>query len=281
MVFHVEHTTMYRYSLPVALDPHIFRFRPRSDATQRLIQFAIEIEPKPTGQTQSVDLDGNAALNAWFGGVCTDLRVHSRFAVETLRANPFDFIIADPLALKLPLRFTGDIQHSLAPYRVRSLPSKEVDRFAESIAARAGHETMPFLTTLTAALYEGTRKIIREQGPPHAPEHTLKEKTGSCRDLSVLFMDACRAMGIPARFVSGYWHADTEREKRHLHAWVEVYLPGGGWRGFDPSKGLAVSDQHVAIAAAPVPAGAAPVSGTFRGPGVEPVLDADIRMRCE
>ena len=281
MIFHIEHVTTYRYSLPVTLDPHVLRFRPRCDATQRLLQHSVAIDPRPAGQTQLVDLDGNSTINAWWGGACSELRVEARFSVETFRVNPYDFIISDMQALKLPLRFSGDIQHSLAPYRVRGLPSKEVDRFAESIAVRAGHETLPFLTTLSAALYEGTKKVIREEGPPYTPQRTLAEKTGSCRDLAVLFMDVCRAMGIPTRFVSGYWHADSEREKRHLHAWTEVYLPGGGWRGFDPSKGLAVSDQHVAIAAAPVPAGAAPVSGAFRGPGVETIMDADIRMRSE
>lgn len=99
------------------------------------------------------------------------------------------------------------------------------------------------------------------------PDVVLSQGAGACRDLSVLFLAACRHVGLPARFVSGYHEGPPERGERELHAWAETYLPGGGWRGFDPSLGLAVADRHVAVAAAPDPRGAAPVAGTFRGPG--------------
>ena len=124
---------------------------------------------------------------------------------------------------------------------------------------------MPFLTTLTRRLHEEFAHTIREEGAAEPAESTLAARSGSCRDLSVLFCEACRSRGIPARFVSGYEREAAVQEPAHMHAWAEVYLPGGGWRGYDPSQGLAVSTAHVALAAAADPLLAAPVSGTYRG----------------
>ena len=136
-----------------------------------------------------------------------------------------------------------------------------VDAFARSIEG----EGMPFLTALTRRLHEEFAHTIREEGPAEPAESTLAARSGSCRDLSVLFCEACRSRGIPARFVSGYEREAAVQEPAHMHAWAEVYLPGGGWRGYDPSQGLAVSTAHVALAAAADPLLAAPVSGTYRG----------------
>ena len=93
----------------------------------------------------------------------------------------------------------------------------------------------------------------------------MEQRQGACRDFAVLFIDACRCVGLAARFVSGYQDAYRSMGKRDLHAWAEVYLPGAGWRGYDPTRGLAVADHHVAVAAAADPQNAAPVTATYRG----------------
>jgi transglutaminase-like putative cysteine protease len=118
---------------------------------------------------------------------------------------------------------------------------------------------------LNRNLSDGFQHIVRDDGPPLDPEVTLRERTGSCRDVAVLFCAACRAAGIPARFVSGYEREAAFQEPANMHAWAEVYLAGGGWRGYDPSAGLAVSTSHVAVAAAADPRLAAPITGTYRG----------------
>ena len=103
-------------------------------------------------------------------------------------------------------------------------------------------------------------------------------RTGACRDLTVLFMECCRSLGLAARFVSGYQEGDKGTDRRYMHAWAEVYLPGGGWRGFDPTHGIAVTDRHVAVASGPTPATAAPISGTFRGTGAIARMEAALRI---
>lgn len=97
------------------------------------------------------------------------------------------------------------------------------------------------------------------------PEETLSRMKGTCRDFVVLFAEACRSLGFAARFVSGYTQGDLDNAENYLHAWAEVYLPGGGWRGYDPTLGLAVADQHIALTSGASPLQAAPVSGSFRG----------------
>jgi transglutaminase-like putative cysteine protease len=122
--------------------------------------------------------------------------------------------------------------------------------------------------------------VARREGTPNAPEVTLATREGSCRDLAVLFCAACRAVGVTARFVSGYEREASLQENGELHAWAEVYFHGGGWRGYDPSRGLAVADSHVAVAAAADPLLAAPVTGVYRGPA-KSTLEFEIAMQVE
>jgi transglutaminase-like putative cysteine protease len=256
---------VYRYDAPVFLEPHMLRLRPRVDGSQRLTAYSLKIEPAPDGITELLDQDGNTAALTWFAGPVEELRIYSAFEVETLRENPFDYILPSSELFSLPLNY-GEPLRSALYASTQFSGSGEVRQFAQSVAEANGGRTLDFLSGLTRALFERTRHIVRDEGAPLAPEVTLRDATGSCRDLAVLFAAACRCMGIPARFVSGYETGGTEfLGHAHMHAWAEVYLEGGGWRGYDPSRGLAVAAGHVAVAAAADPVLAAPVTGTFRG----------------
>jgi transglutaminase-like putative cysteine protease len=137
---------------------------------------------------------------------------------------------------------------------------------------------VPFLSALSRRIAERCRPAIRLQGDPQPPAFTLREGTGACRDLSVLFIDACRAVGLAARFVSGYYGGPSAADRRYLHAWAEVFLPGAGWRGFDPLQGLAVADRHVAVAAGAQPRDAAPITGTLGGGDTPADLEVDLKI---
>ena len=258
----VVHTTVYRYSEPVQLEPHTFRLRPRDDAAQRLSQHSFSVAPLPAGRSQCLDQDGNVVVEAWFDHPTDSLSIESAFTVDTLRENPFDFLLRRSMAT-LPARYTEAVRAALVPYLATATDA--VSGFAAEVALGCGGETMDFLNALNQRLAGQFRYVERENGPPHEAEVTLKTREGSCRDLSVLFCQAARAMGLAARFVSGYACDANGESKTHLHAWSEVYLEGGGWRGYDPSAGLAVGAGHVALAAAADPRLAAPVTGTFRG----------------
>ena len=261
----LNHSTLYRYEGPVYPEPQIFRMRPRHDAAQRLSRYSLEISPAPAGKAECLDQDGNIVLEAWFDHSVEQLSVKSSFEVETLRENPFDFILTDPHLMALPFVYPEPLRSALRPCLDTSDESVPVRDFARSVVDGTGWQTLVFLTALNRTLFETFRHVVRDVGPPQPSEVTFLSKEATCRDLAMLFCAACRSMGIAARFVSGYECGAAQQEQAYMHAWAEVYLPGGGWRGYDPSQGLAVADSHVAVAAAADPRLAAPLSGSYRG----------------
>ena len=254
------------------------RLRPRSDCWQKLHQFKMEFDPSPEGKTELVDLDGTSSTFLWFSDTHPTFNITATSWVETLRENPFDYILREPEFLELPVRLASDYQFPLEPYLHRSAPSTTVDDFAQKIVQKVDHNTVSFLSTLCSQIHEMMDITLRLTGDPLSPEELLINKKGACRDLTVLFMDACRSLGLPARYTSGYYFGDEEFSDRELHAWAEVYLPGGGWRGYDPTAGLVVSNQHVAVASSPTPVLTAPTTGNFRGTGAESSLNFEIQM---
>ena len=278
MYFEITHKTTYSYSRPVFLEPHTLKLRPRCDGLQNLTQFESKIEPHPAGCADSIDLDGNVTAHVWFEGLTESLVVESRSKVFTQYRNPFNYILAER-ADRLPISYLDPIQAFVAPYTLPQGASHYVEQFARHIANQTEWKTLRFLTTLNREIHECCRQVAREQGEAQPVEETLLRKRGSSRDLAVLFMEACRYVGIAARFVNGYHENGGDTDKRFLHSWGEVYLPGVGWRGYDPSQGLAVTDRHVALAAAGIPLLAAPVVGTFRGNAVTSELNAEIDIR--
>lgn len=277
MRYEITHTTTYRYSREVFPEPHTIRLCPRSDPAQSVERFSIRIRPEPAGASEGIDAWGNPVTWTWFTGTTEQLEIVTETAVSTHRVNPFDYL-PDAGRRDLPMRYGSDAA-ALARYLAED-PSPGAARLAREVRDEAGSNVLDFLLGLTSRLYEDIEVVVREEGDPWDPAETLARGEGSCRDLTVLYCSACRAQGIAARFVSGYQEGDPDQEERDLHAWAEVYVPGGGWRGYDPTHGLAVADRHVALASAADPAGAAPTSGTVRGTGAVAEMDARIDIRA-
>jgi transglutaminase-like putative cysteine protease len=265
MRFLVAHSTLYRYEAPVTLGPHILRLQPRCDGSQKLWRFDLEIRPRPAGRSACLDQDGNAVTQVWFEGLTDRLLVESRFEAEPLRENPFDFLLPPADALALPLSYGEPWRTLLLPYANNHAMPAPVAEFARNVERESGPSAMPFLDALTRRLFEEWTPTERLEGEAYPAETTLATREASCRDLAALFCHTCRAVGLAARFVSGYESASAGHDRPTMHAWAEVYIPGAGWRGFDPSRGLAVSTGHIAVAAAAEPALAAPFSGTYHG----------------
>ena len=264
MLLEIRHFTSYQYESPVFLEPQSLRLKPRSDAAQRLVNFRLDMDPAPAGWSENVDLEGNDVLVAWFDGTTSHLTIGTSAVVETLRLNPFQFIwIGDG---SLPVAYAEELAGVLAPYRRRA-ESEPVMALAERLMVECDRDANAFPMLLAQQLHAMLGRVERPEGEPLPPEETLRLGEGSCRDQTLLFMETCRALGYAARFVSGYYYAGAETDEHELHAWAEVYLPGGGWRGFDPTSGLAAGEAHIAIAAAIEPRMASPLSGTIRGRG--------------
>ena len=273
------HSTVYRYETPVRLNPHIFRLRPRINSSQRLIEFEMEITPTPTGTTECLDQDGNLAVNAWFDATTRELGIKTRFVAETLLENPFAYVLGAEF-LRLPFSYVEPLRTALWAYSNPTQVSETVRQFAESMAREAQWESVGFLNALNRRIFTQSRSLVRQDGSAWPSSVTLRSLEGSCRDLAVLFCDACRVLGLAARFVSGYECVPSSGPDSYMHAWAEVYLPGIGWRGYDPSRGLAVSNGHLAVAAGFDPELASPVAGWYSG-GARSEIQASLVVEIE
>ena len=271
MQFTIQHNTHYRYSYPVQFDVHRLRFHPRDDGAQRVINHQLSITPTPLGRNEHLDLEGNRVTQVWFEKEADHFDIEVTMQVETLRRNAFDFIMM-PEAAVLPINHEHDTTCARA-YLERIEPDDAVTAFAAELSLAVNRDTLRFLNDLNRQLFTDFSHIHRDTGAPQTPAHTLESRRGACRDLTVLFVDCCRSEGIVARFASGYQKGDLQSERRHLHAWPEVYLPGAGWRGFDPTHGEAIADAHVTIAAAAHPRDTMPVSGSIHGEGATSTLN--------
>ena len=277
MHFTIRHRTHYRYSHPVQLNPQRLRFHPRADGAQRVVDHQLNITPTPLGRNDHIDLEGNRVTQIWFEEKTDRLDIEVRMQVETLRRNAFDFILA-PEAAVLPIDHEHDVICARA-YLERIEPDDAVTAFAAELSLAVNRDTLNFLDRLNRRLFAEFTQAHRHAGAPQSPASTLQSRGGACRDLAVLFVDCCRAEGIAARFASGYQKGSLQSERRHLHAWPEVYLPGAGWRAFDPTHGEAVADTHVTIAAAAHSRDAMPVTGSFIGEGASSKLDYALEIQ--
>lgn len=263
MHLHVRHESEYTYDFPVALGPQTLYLYPRTYPYQRLLDYELVIDPKPARIVRNIDVEGNVQQVVYFSHPTNRLSVRVEIHLHSDEFNSFDFVLFPFETQRVPFRYPEAEQGLLQPYLERVGVSERVESWARQLAAEAGWQTTAFLINLNQSIRQFTYEI-REVGAPFPPEQTLLQRSGSCRDYTTLFMAACRSLGIAARFVSGYLFGNPQQEHQ-LHAWVEVYLPGAGWRGFDPTEGSLVVNRHIFLTSTAKPELAAPISGTFVG----------------
>jgi transglutaminase-like putative cysteine protease len=274
MRFDIVHQTDYHYSSPVFLEPQLLRLRPRTDWSQRLAAYDLEISPRPAGRAKLVDLDGNDTVQLWFSDTHDHLRITARSTVETLREDPFAYLL-DTEADRLPPPY-AEQSAQLQVYQTHDT-DPAVQELTRAVQREAGDLTVHFLSLLNQRIKQICPTETRLEGDPLTPAQTLARGGGACRDVAILFMASCRSLGLAARFTSGYVEGSLQQE-RFLHAWAEIYLPGAGWCGYDPSLGLVVADRHVALASGPTAAATRPFSGRFRGDNTQAAMTVDLQI---
>ena len=267
MIFQISHQIHFKYDEAVVIEPLTIRLRPRSDGAQRVINWDCKLQPSPTTSTSVLDVFGNVALHVSFEEQHRELTIDVQSEVEASRSNPFDYLSLDPRVTNLPAYYDLRIGQALAPNLHRQTMNQEIGHWAGELSASVDWQTQPFLLKLCEVINQEYTTECRFVGDAYSPTKTFNEKRGACRDLAALFMDACRTQGLAARFVSGYVYEPNRTHGSELHAWAEVYLPGGGWRGYDPTLGIAVADAHIPVAAGPEPEWAAPTEGCYIGTG--------------
>jgi transglutaminase-like putative cysteine protease len=262
----IEHQLLYDYSDAVHLEPHYLYLQPKKSSLLTLKSFQLDIDPQPDLIAKNLDASDNVQQILFFSQPTTKLHIKASALVETTHFNPLSFVYHPFENSQLPIQYNERLAQMLAPYLSKTGITTLIDQTARQIAGNVNWDTTSFLAELNNFIH-GFAYEIREEGEPNLPEMTLLNRKGSCRDYSLLFMAMCRVLGIAARFVSGYYFAEVEDKTlpQYLHAWVEVYLPGGGWRGFDPTQNCLVSGKHIPLGASAISEMVTPVHGTFRG----------------
>jgi transglutaminase-like putative cysteine protease len=266
MTLKIVHELDYQYSNGVFLEPHYLYIHPKKSSLLSVISYQLDITPQPSSIVKNLDAVDNIQHIIFFKDITSSLNIKLTSIVETTEFNPLSFIYHPFESSFLPIKYSDALTKVLSPYLVKDGITTLIDQTARQLAASVDWNTTSFLTALNTYINQFAYEV-REDGLPHSPEATLLNRYGSCRDYSVLYMALCRALGIAARFVSGYYYVEPEapNQQQYLHAWVEVYLPGGGWRGFDPTQNCLVSGNHVPVGASAIPQMITPIFGTFRG----------------
>ena len=278
----IVHFTEYRYTSPVALGPHRLMLRPREGHDVRIESSKLDIRPAAQLRWHR-DQFGNSVAVANFSGATDRLVVASEVAIEHYDEAPLDFIIADH-AMSYPFLYTAEERVDLLAYQQLAYPNDHdaVRAWVEGLGIGQGPiETYVLLDRMNRAMVGAFSYTRREEPGVQAPQHTLSARSGSCRDYATLFIEACRSLGLASRFVSGYVHAPAmPAGGAATHAWAEVYLPGPGWKGFDPTTGEVTGADHIAVAVARHPESVPPIAGTFTGPvDSAPILRVDVQVR--
>lgn len=264
----ILHRTYYNFSADVRLEAHTLRLRPRENYDLRIESSILEITPLASLRWHR-DVEDNSVAIATFESPTNQLLIESKVILQQYNQAPLDFLVTD-YATDYPFAYTPEDRVVLSPY-INFTEHSTGDPLTEWIAnlwrPDDRVQTYTLLQRFNVHIHESLSYQLREEPGVQTALATLSRGTGSCRDFAYLFMEAVRRLGFAARFVSGYLHGPPSSINfGATHAWAEVYLPGAGWKGFDPTIGEIVGTQHIAVAVARMPELVPPIAGSFVGP---------------
>ena len=285
----IYHLTHYKYDRPVVLGPQIIRLRPAPHSRTKVLSHSLKVTPTKHFVNLQQDPYGNWLARFVFPEPVTELKIEVDLVADMTVYNPFDFFVEES-AEQWPFDYPLELVDDLSIYRKAEPAGPLLQKLLDE-TPREQARTVDFVVQMNARVSQLVNYTIRMEPGVQTPEETLHLKSGSCRDSSWLLVQALRHLGFAARFVSGYLiqlkpdlksldgPSGTEVDFTDLHAWVEVYLPGAGWIGLDPTSGLLTGESHIPLAATPHYRNAAPIAGGFSAVGTPEVsFDFDMKV---
>lgn len=276
----IQHLTEYLFPTTVTLQQHYLLLRPREGHDLRIESSILNITPAYQIKWYR-DVFDNSLAAVTFLQPSNKLTIASEVVIQHYEEAPLDFWI-DDYAVNYPFAYAQTDWQDLAAFQQPIFANDQhaVAQWLTQLGLKnVNINTFELLTRLNQAINTQFRYQIREEPGVQSPATTLNKLSGSCRDYATLLIEACRHLGLASRFVSGYLHAPaTEVGNATTHAWAEVYLPGTGWKGFDPTAGKVTGTQHIAVAVSRNPETIPPVAGSFIGPNTQPQLIVNVQV---
>ncbi|WP_370240721.1 DUF2126 domain-containing protein [Aeromicrobium sp.] len=273
----LEHRTTYTFAHPVGVSPHVVRLRPAPHCRTPIEAYSLTVEPAGHFVNWQQDPFGNWLARLVFPEKVDRLDITVGLVADLMVINPFDFFIED-YAERFPFAYEPSLAADLAPYLRPVDDAEQADAWRGRLPALPddGVPTVQFLAELNSAVHAAVAYSVRMEPGVQTPDHTLEVAIGSCRDSAWLLVALLRQYGLAARFVSGYLVQLAPDAYAHegldgptgpaedftdLHAWAEVFVPGAGWVGLDPTSALFAGEGHIPLSATPHPSAAAPIEG--------------------
>ena len=286
MKLHIHHQTTHTYASPVSFGIHHCFLIPHEAQGRRVTSFDLTASPKAIGRWVN-DAEGNVSRAFTFGiEPSMQLQFDLEMLVEIDEQNPFDFLL-DIDATGYPFSLSDSDRRVLQPMLEIGEPTGAKNWFQDQGVAPETHDDIvQFLADLNTTVHDKISYVRRDEEGIQPPEETISKASGSCRDMAVLMMHGVRELGLAARFVSGYLYDPPEgdahlfnRAVGSMHAWVEVYLPGAGWKGFDPTNGILANEFFIPTAVSVEPERIDPIQGTyFADTSVSSTLTVDLTL---
>ncbi len=283
----LHHRTQYRYDRAVAFGPQVIQLRPTPHCKTPILSYSLDITPAYHTLNWQLDPHANYLARVLVLEKTQQFAVDVNLVADLSPVNPFAFFL-EPGYESFPLGYNAELTRDLQPFLTAQPAGPRMQQFLQTVS-RETQGIVAFLVALNQRVRDEIAYITRLEHGVQSPEETLLLRTGSCRDSAWLLVEACRHLGIASRFVSGYLIqlASEERtsgsgasrsvDSADLHAWAEVYLPGAGWIGMDPTSGLFTAEQHIPLVCTPSAAQAAPVGGTVEAAKVDFDFEMSVR----
>lgn len=261
----ITHETEYNFTNEVFLQPHYLRHKPRVSYSNKIVRSRLSIFPPPVGISEQYDAENNIVHFCWFDGMHRNLVVHSESIVILKENDPQRFIVFPNGYFDIPFSYSPMLKEVLFALLSTGKIKDPLSQYGLNLLKKSTCKTLNFVVNLTKQIHDDFEMKLSSDDAPIDPNYSFEQKKGSSLNISWIQIQLLRHLGIVAKFVNGYYYIESKTANYELHYWLEVYLPGAGWVGFDPYHGNLAGSCHIPICSSAYYQNTLTVIGSYKG----------------